>query len=91
LPVPGPAAGNNNAATQPTPPPASAKPTAGATQYYPYEQLRDKKDIGHLDASKLESYLSDADFLKVMGSDRDTFYKSPPWKQNNKKRQVGLV
>jgi len=55
----------------------------------PYEQIKVKKDA--LDQSKLESYLSDEEFIKILGSTREVFYKMPMWKQNNKKRQLGLL
>ena len=43
-----------------------------------------------LDVSKLEAYLSDTEFVKIMGDTRENFYKMPAWKQTNKKKQVGL-
>jgi len=59
-------------------------------QFYPYEQLKAKQNIEALDSNKLEFYLSDEEFSKVLGVDRDTFTAMPLWKQNNKKRQMGL-
>ena len=34
--------------------------------------------------------LSDADFERVFGTTREEFEKMPKWRQNNKKKEVGL-
>jgi len=56
-----------------------------------YDQLKNKVNTDALDQNKLESYLSDSEFEQVMSCSKDEFYKMPLWKQNNKKRMVGLV
>jgi len=55
-----------------------------------YDNIKNKIGIEGLDTNKLEIYLSDQDFLTAMGCSRDEFYKMPQWKQNNKKRMMGL-
>jgi len=47
--------------------------------------------IDNLDPSKLENYLSEDEFTSVIGCSREEFSKMPLWKQNNKKRAVGLL
>jgi len=44
----------------------------------------------YLDSTQLESYLSDTQFKRVMRVDRKTFARLPKWKQNGKKKEVGL-
>jgi len=65
--------------------------TTESTKVYPYEQIKNKVGIEALDSTKLESYLSDEEFTKVLGCNRDAFYQMPIWKQNNKKRILNLL
>ena len=44
----------------------------------------------HVDPSKKEEYLGDAEFLQVLGMDRDQFAALPQWKQVNLKRSKQL-
>ena len=44
----------------------------------------------YLDSTQLEGYLSDTQFKRVMRVDRKTFASLPKWKQNGKKKEVGL-
>ena len=41
-----------------------------------------------LETTQLESYLSDEEFEKVMGVDRETFKGWPKWKQIAKKKDL---
>ena len=43
-----------------------------------------------LNPTCLEMYLSDADFERVMGMDKEDFYKLKQWKQRDLKKRVGL-
>jgi len=69
----------------------SPVPMTSSQKFYTLEQLKTQRDTLQLDTTRLESYLSDEDFLNIMGSDRETFYKMPAWKQNSKKKSLGLV
>ena len=57
-----------------------------------YEELKKPADQlpSGLDLTKREQYLSDAEFLKVLGSPRATFNEMKPWKQAQAKRAAGL-
>lgn len=46
--------------------------------------------IPGLDATKKESYLSDADFLSIMGMEREAYDKLAQWKKNDLKKKNGL-
>jgi len=80
---------NPNPATD-SAPPVSSQSFASQTQFYSYEQLKNKQDIEGLDPNKLEIYLSDDEFEKVFGASKDQYSKWAVWKQNAKKRQLGL-
>ncbi|GLE08718.1 hypothetical protein PINS_up020081 [Pythium insidiosum] len=76
-------------------PAASAAPPApvvaasgGKGQTFSYEQLL--AGVDGIDITARESYLSDAEFLKVMGHSKDEFYKLPKWRQQSKKKEVNL-
>jgi len=71
--------------------PQIARTPPSGPKSVPYENIKNKIGIDDLDANKLETYLSDDEFLKVMGCPREEFAKIPLWKQNNKKRAVGLL
>lgn len=43
-----------------------------------------------LDKTKLETYLSDAEFSSVFNLSRVAFYRLPEWKRNDLKRRVHL-
>jgi len=64
-------------------------PTA-ASEFVPYEQLKSRKNTKGLNMNALEIYLSDEEFVKVMGETRDNFYNLPGWKQTEKKRKAAL-
>ncbi len=58
---------------------------------YTYEELRAKKDLPKgIDKTKLESYLSDEDFKRLLKMDKVLFYQLPAWKQNNLRKEVDL-
>lgn len=42
------------------------------------------------DATRLELYLSEADFVPALGCDRNEFERMPLWKQTNLKKERGL-
>ncbi|GLE02953.1 hypothetical protein PINS_up011832 [Pythium insidiosum] len=76
-------------------PAASAAPPApvvaasgGKGQTFSYEQLL--AGVDGIDITARESYLSDAEFLKVMGHSKNEFYKLPKWRQQSKKKEVNL-
>ncbi|KAA3465195.1 villin-3-like [Gossypium australe] len=59
---------------------------------YSYEQL--KAITGNaatgIDLKRREAYLSDNEFQTVFGMEKEAFYKLPKWKQDLKKKKVGL-
>jgi len=58
---------------------------------YTYEELKAKPPPATVDATRLEEYLSDAEFATVFkGQDRATFAAQPKWKKDNAKKTVGL-
>eukprot|EP01130_Rhizamoeba_saxonica_P013078 TRINITY_DN554_c0_g1_i1.p1 TRINITY_DN554_c0_g1~~TRINITY_DN554_c0_g1_i1.p1 ORF type:complete len:618 (-),score=179.56 TRINITY_DN554_c0_g1_i1:52-1905(-) len=58
---------------------------------FSYEQLKDKSSLPEtVDQTRLEDYLSDADFEAVFGVDKATFEVIPKWKQTNLKKKFGL-
>jgi len=57
---------------------------------YTYEELlSDPLPLG-VDATKLEDYLADDEFEKMLKMNRATFKKLPIWKRENLKREVYL-
>jgi len=61
------------------------------TRVYTYEELKRKELLPKtVDKSQLEKYLTDEEFIKVFGIDRDAFAKLPTWKQVPKKQLVVL-
>lgn len=56
-----------------------------------YEELKNKRNIEGLDSNRLELYLSDEEFERVFQSNKEQFKALPLWKQNTKKRQLGLL
>lgn len=43
-----------------------------------------------LDKTKLEQYLSEEEFKKVLQMSKEEFYALPAWKQNKVRQQIGL-
>jgi hypothetical protein len=60
------------------------------TTYLPYTALLSKEPIPGVDPRQKERFLADADFDHLFGMDRDAFFKLPRWKQQGKKKAVGL-
>jgi hypothetical protein len=61
------------------------------SRVYTFEELKRKDFLPKtVDKSVLENYLSDEEFLKVFGMDREAWNKLPSWKQVPKKKEVGL-
>jgi hypothetical protein len=58
----------------------------------PYDELQvpSKHNRPQIDSSQREFYLSDAEFKKLFGVDKDTFKALPKWKQNTKKKELKL-
>ena len=54
-----------------------------------YEQLRDAFPEG-IDKTRKEEYLSDDEFVKIIGCDKASFRALPAWKRNDKKKSLGL-
>ncbi len=57
---------------------------------YTYEEILNKQYPKGIDTSKLEAYLSDEEFVQVLGVDREEFETYPVWKQQKIKREQGL-
>ncbi|EDQ85244.1 uncharacterized protein MONBRDRAFT_34323 [Monosiga brevicollis MX1] len=58
---------------------------------YPYEQLKSNDGLPDtVDKTKKEQYLSDDDFQTIFKMSRSEFSALAKWKQNNKKKEVGL-
>ena len=66
---------------------AEATPSASGT--FTLEQLQSSVPTG-VDASKKETYLSDADFQTHFGMDKAAFAKLPAWKSKGVKQELGL-
>lgn len=64
----------------------------GGDYTFNYEELKKpaKELPAGVDPSKREQYLSDAEFLQVLGSPRGDFEKLKGWKQNQLKKAAGL-
>jgi len=75
------------------PPPVMEKYEDGANYTLNYEELRNKTNDQlpkGVDPKKKETYLSDADFERVLGSPRGEFTKMKAWKQSQLKKVAGL-
>ncbi|CAN4089904.1 unnamed protein product [Withania somnifera] len=59
---------------------------------FSYEQLRAKSNnpVTGIDFKRREAYLSDEEFVSVLGMNKEAFYKLPKWKQDMNKRKVDL-
>ena len=57
---------------------------------YSLEQLRIGELSEHLDPSRKEAYLEDAEFEELLGMSKESFYGLAKWKQQQKKKEVGL-
>ena len=55
-----------------------------------YEELTSPTPPSFVDPTKKETYLSEAEFEKVLGSPRGVFQKLKPWKQQQIKKAAGL-
>ncbi|CAA2983296.1 Villin-2 [Olea europaea subsp. europaea] len=66
--------------------------TETAPSIFTYDQLKAKSHnpVMGIDFKRREAYLSDEDFLTVMGMVKDEFYKLPKWKQDIHKKKVDL-
>ncbi|UJR20854.1 hypothetical protein I4U23_023964 [Adineta vaga] len=59
-------------------------------EQYSIEELRARPLPEGVDPSKIEFYLSDADFQKEFNLTKDEFYALPYWKQTNIKKPLGF-
>jgi len=60
------------------------------TRIYSFDQLVNSRPT-FLDATALEKYLSDAEFVQLFGCSREKFYwLYPPWRQLELKKKLGL-
>ncbi|CAF1063837.1 unnamed protein product [Adineta ricciae] len=59
-------------------------------EQYSIEELRARPLPEGVDPSKIESYLSEADFQKEFHMTKDEFYALPYWKQTNIKKPLGF-
>ncbi|CAK9182410.1 unnamed protein product [Ilex paraguariensis] len=59
---------------------------------FSYEQLKAKSNspVTGIDFKRREAYLSDEEFLAVLGMTKEAFYKLPKWKQDVHKKKVDL-
>ncbi|TMW86009.1 hypothetical protein EJD97_022082 [Solanum chilense] len=59
---------------------------------FSYEQLKAKSDnpVTGIDFKRREAYLSDEEFMSVLGMKKEAFYKLPKWKQDMHKRKTDL-
>jgi len=62
---------------------------AGETQFFSIQDLRQRP--GHLDQTKLETYLSDADFKKIFLMTKVDFERQPKWKKESLKKDQGIL
>merc|ERR1712241_1211960 len=67
---------------QPVNPQGGGVPDVGVTKSY--------EEVKSMNVPNKEAYLSDDEFVKVMGMNKEAFYKLRPWKQKNIKRAKGL-
>jgi len=66
----------------------TAAMSAASPRVYTLDQLRGKPE--GLDHSKLEIYLSDAEFNRALGMTKAAFAKQPAWKQNDARKKLGI-
>jgi hypothetical protein len=62
-------------------------------QFFPYDELKNKGDDelpDGVDEWRKEAYLDSSTFVEVMGMTSLEFSTMPQWKQDKKKREVGL-
>ena len=55
-----------------------------------YAVLTGEEVPEHVDPAKKEEYLSEAEFVEVLGLQREEFSSLPAWKQVNLKKSAGL-
>lgn len=60
------------------------------SRMYTYEEILNKSYPKGIDTSKLETYLSDAEFEQVLGCTTEQFVKLPMWHQQKLKREKKL-
>ncbi|KAL4326174.1 hypothetical protein GQ457_11G008710 [Hibiscus cannabinus] len=67
-------------------------PEIGENCTYSYDQLKSKSEnpVTGIDLKRREAYLSAEEFETVFGMTKEAFYKMPRWKQDSKKKEVGL-
>lgn len=68
---------------------APVKAPAAVGGFFSYETLKSGIPDG-VDPANKETYLSDAEFLTVIGVSKADFAKQPGWKKQAKKKEVGL-
>lgn len=60
------------------------------SKLFSHEELKGLKLESGIDCTQKEAYLSDEEFAKVFGKDRETFMAQPKWRQQLAKKAVGL-
>jgi len=55
---------------------------------YTYQELKSKPN--YVDATKLETYLSEKEFQSLFGCTLEQFREKPSWKQADEKKRLGL-
>ncbi|XP_066305316.1 uncharacterized protein [Branchiostoma lanceolatum] len=58
--------------------------------HYTFDELMERPLPEGVDPMRLEKYLEQADFERVLGMTREEFYLLPLWKQTNLKKDMGL-
>ncbi|XP_048584794.1 actin-binding LIM protein 3 isoform X2 [Nematostella vectensis] len=71
---------------------ASAEVPPAPMAYFSYDELvtTNPRPPKGVDKTKLETYLTDEEFMKVFSVTRFEFYAMPTWKRNNMKKSVDL-
>ena len=69
--------------------PVQPAATVAAGGTFSYDELKAGTPHG-VDPTQKEIYLNDTEFVKLFGSDKATFAKSPKWKKDQKKKDLGL-
>eukprot|EP01124_Arcella_intermedia_P017089 TRINITY_DN2376_c0_g1_i4.p1 TRINITY_DN2376_c0_g1~~TRINITY_DN2376_c0_g1_i4.p1 ORF type:complete len:1396 (-),score=564.67 TRINITY_DN2376_c0_g1_i4:42-4229(-) len=71
--------------------PSRSKERLASSLVIPFEQLKTKKNLPpEVNLLKLETYLSDQEFLKVLEMDREAWEKKPDWQKLEIRKKVGL-
>jgi len=62
----------------------------GGNSFYPYSVLTGGELPDNVDPSRKEDFLTEQEFVQVLGMDRDTWAQLPAWKRTAAKRETHL-